>query len=133
MYNLGLDEFIAWYTLERRAGFTKATVSASLLVVRSESRKREIAVRNALGASQARITRQFATEGLVLVTAGSTLGLAFAYWTMHLRTGLISAERMDGMPFLRNLGFNVRVLSFAASITLLAAVLFSVVPALSLS
>ncbi len=49
---------------------------ASLLLVRSESRKREIAVRSALGAAKTRLMGQFVTEGLVLVAAGSVLGLA---------------------------------------------------------
>lgn len=106
---------------------------SSLLVVRSESRRREIAVRSALGASQARITRQFLTEGLVLVTAGSMLGLALADGTMRLLTALIPADQMDGLPFLQDLGLNVRVLAFAGVIALLAAALFSLTPALHLS
>jgi macrolide transport system ATP-binding/permease protein len=106
---------------------------SSLLVVRSESRRREVAVRSALGASQGRITRQFVTEGLVLVAAGSALGLAFAYWTMHLLAALIPADKMGGMPFLHDLGFNAGVLTFAGAISLLAAVLFSLTPALRLS
>jgi macrolide transport system ATP-binding/permease protein len=106
---------------------------SSLLLVRSESRRREIAVRSALGASQARITSQFVTEGLVLVAAGSMLGVALAHWTMHLLTALIPADKMDGMPFLHDLGLNVHVLGFAGLITLLAAVLFSVTPAVHFS
>ena len=50
----------------------------SLLLVRSESRKREIAVRGALGASRPRLIRQFVTEGFVLVFASTVLGLAAA-------------------------------------------------------
>ena len=46
---------------------------ASLLLVRFETRKRELAVRRALGASTARLIRQFVTEGLVIVVAGSVL------------------------------------------------------------
>ena len=106
---------------------------SSLLVVRSESRRREIAVRSALGASQARITRQFVTEGLVLVVAGSVLGLALAYWTMHLLTALIPADKMGGMPFLHDLALNVHVFAFTGAVSLLAAVLFSLTPALRLS
>ena len=49
---------------------------ASLLLVRSESRRREIAVRSSLGASRGRLIGQFVTEGLVLVSAGSALGVA---------------------------------------------------------
>ena len=51
---------------------------SSLLLVRSESRKREIAVRGALGASLRRLTSQFVIEGLLLVAAGGSVGLAFA-------------------------------------------------------
>ena len=49
---------------------------ASLLLVRAESRRREMAVRGALGASPLRLVRQFVTEGLVLVAIGSVLGWA---------------------------------------------------------
>ena len=56
---------------------------ASLLLVRSESRRREIAVRGALGASRLRLLRQFVTEGVVLAAAGSVLGLTGAYGAMR--------------------------------------------------
>ena len=111
-----------------------ATVNvASLLLVRSESRKREIAVRGALGASPARLIRQFVTEGLVLVAAGTSLGLAFAHAAMQLLTKLIPADLIDRMAFLHDLGFNVRVLAFAGMISLLAALLFTLTPALRLA
>jgi macrolide transport system ATP-binding/permease protein len=106
---------------------------ASLLLVRSESRRREIAVRNALGASVARLISQFVTEGLVLVAAGSALGLAAAYGTMQLLIKLIPAGALASMSYLEGLGLNMRVLIFAGVISLLAAVLFSVTPALHLS
>ena len=57
---------------------------ASLLLVRSESRRRELAVRSALGASKGRLIRQFVTEGLVLVAIGSALGAAISHWLMQL-------------------------------------------------
>ena len=69
----------------------------------------------------------------MLVAVGSMLGLALADWTMHLLTALIPADKMDGMPFLQDLGLNVRVLTFAGLIALLAAVLFSLTPALQFS
>lgn len=106
---------------------------SSLLLVRSEGRKREIAVRGALGASPARLVRQFVTEGLVLVASGSVLGLTLAYLAMRLLIKLIPADMMDGMPYLQQLGLNPRVLMFAALLSLLAAVLFSITPALRLS
>lgn len=106
---------------------------AGLLLVRSESRKREIAVRTALGASPGRLLSQFVTEGVVLAAAGSALGLTLAYWTMQLLIKLIPEQMLQGMPFLIGLGWNVRVLGFAAAISVLAALLFSLTPALHLS
>jgi macrolide transport system ATP-binding/permease protein len=106
---------------------------SSLLLVRSESRKREIAVRRALGASPARLVRQFVTEGLVLVAAGSALGLASADWTIKLFLSLIPARMMAGMPYLTGIGLNFHVLAFACAISLATGVLFSLIPALRLS
>lgn len=106
---------------------------ASLLLVRAESRTREMAVRTALGASRTRLIRQFVTEGVVLVTSGSVLGLIAAKWAMQLLVTLIPVDMMTRMPYLHGLGLNIRVLTFACAISLLAAVLFSVTPALRLS
>ena len=102
----------------------------SLLIVRSESRKREIAVRSSLGASPARLLGQFVTEGVVLVSAGSLLGLAAAWWTMQLLASLIPADMMARMTFLHGLGWNPRLWIFAAAVALAAAALFSLTPAL---
>jgi len=55
---------------------------SSLLLVRSESRRRETAIRSALGASRTRLMRQFVTEGMVLVVAGSVVGVA---WRVRMR------------------------------------------------
>jgi macrolide transport system ATP-binding/permease protein len=63
---------------------------SSLLLVRSESRKREIAVRGALGASRLRLVRQFSTEGLALAAASGLLGLAVAQGAMRALMGLLS-------------------------------------------
>ena len=62
---------------------------ASLVLVRSESRRREMAVRRALGASGSRVVRQFVTEGLVLVALGSIAGVALASWAMQLLSALV--------------------------------------------
>jgi macrolide transport system ATP-binding/permease protein len=101
---------------------------ASLLLIRAESRRREIAVRGALGASPLRLIRQFVTEGLVVVIAGTAFGLALAYGGMRILTSLIPADFIARMAFWQNLGFNPRVLAFAAVIALLAAILFSLTP-----
>ena len=107
--------------------------SASLLLIRSETRKREMAIRTALGAARARLIRQFVTEGLLIVGAGSGLGLAFASGSMNLLLKLIPANLLAHVPFLNSLGLNSHVLVFAGSTALLALVLFSLTPALQLT
>jgi len=105
---------------------------ASLLLVRSESRRREIAVRGALGASRLRLIRQFVVEGLVLVVFGNMLGIGIAYGAMRMLTGLIPKFMMSRMPFLQGLGLNSHVLTFAGGIALMAVLLFALTPVLRL-
>jgi macrolide transport system ATP-binding/permease protein len=105
---------------------------SSLLLVRSESRRREIAVRGALGAGRARLIRQFITEGLVLVVAGCLLGLAAADAAMQILMSLISKDLTDGMPYLSGLGLNSHVLIFAGAVSVFAAALFSLPPVVRL-
>jgi predicted permease len=106
---------------------------ASLVLVRSEGRKREIAVRGALGAGPGRLVRQFMAEGFVLVGASVALGLAGSYVAMRILRGLISQSMMGNLPFLRGAGFSARVLAFAGVVALSIAILFSLTPLLRLS
>lgn len=103
---------------------------ANLVLVRAESRKRETAVRGALGASTARLLRQFANEAVVLAFAGSALGIGAARLGINLLVKLIPTQEMEGMPYFLNLGFSPRVLIFATLLSVLAAVLFTLLPAL---
>jgi macrolide transport system ATP-binding/permease protein len=103
---------------------------ASLLLVRTESRKRELAVRASVGASRGRIVAQFMAEALVLVAAGTTLGLLSAYAAMHLLSRLLSADMLLRMPYLKELVLSPRVLAFAGLVALLALLLFASIPAL---
>jgi predicted permease len=105
---------------------------SSLLLVRSENRKREVAVRGALGASRARLIRQFVTEGLVLVAAGCCFGLVGAVGVMRILMGLISKDMMATMPYLAGLGMSSHVLAFAGAVSVFAAALFSLPPVLRL-
>ena len=105
---------------------------SSLLLVRSESRRREIAVRGALGASRGRLVRQFITEGVVLIAAGAVLGLAAADAGMQLLLRLISKDLMGNLPYLAGLGLNSHVLLFALAVAIFAAALFSLAPVLRL-
>jgi predicted permease len=107
-----------------------ATVNVTgLLLVRSEGRRREVAMRRALGASQGRLISQFVTEALVLVTAGSVLGLASANWAIQILERLISEDIM-ATPFLHGLGLNARVTAYAGVTALMAATLFALAPSL---
>src|ERR1044072_8142522 len=106
---------------------------ASRLLVRSETRRRELSVRRALGATRMRLIRQFMIEGLVIVAAGTTIGLLSSHWTMRILRGLIPTDMMAGMPYLDDLGLNPRVFMFALVIAVLATALFSLSPALRLS
>ncbi len=103
---------------------------SSLLLVRTESRKREIAVRGALGASPARLIGQFVIEGMVLVAFASVFGIAVASVFMRVLLRLISKDLLENMPYLQGLDINLHVLAFAALIAVLAAVLFSLTPIL---
>ena len=106
---------------------------ASLLLVRSETRRRELAVRRALGATRSRLIRQFVIEGLVIVVVGSIFALVSSHWAMQVLKGLIPTDMMAGMPYLNDLGLNSRVFMFALAVAGFAAALFSLTPALRMS
>lgn len=106
---------------------------ASLLLVRSETRRRELSVRRALGATRARLIRQFVVEGVVIVVAGSVVGLVSSHWAMQILKGLIPTDMMAGMPYLNDLDLNSRVLWFVLVLAAFAAALFSLTPAFRLS
>jgi len=106
---------------------------ASLLLVRSESRRREIAVRGALGATRARLTRQFVTEILLLSFAGCVAGLFVARSTMTLLKGLIPKAVAGNVPFVSHVGLHIHSVLFAAAIALLATALMALTPTLRLS
>jgi predicted permease len=101
---------------------------ASLLLVRSESRRREMAVRGALGASPKRLVRQFVTEGLLLAAIGGVLGVGGAAEAMRLLDALMPKDMLASMPYLQGLGLNGRVGLFAAILALLAGALFAFAP-----
>jgi predicted permease len=106
---------------------------ASLVLVRSESRRREIAVRGALGATSARLVQQFLTEGLLLAACGSIAGMIIAAGLMRLLARLVPKDMASNLPFLQGISLNAHIFAFAAAVALLAAMLLAATPALRLS
>jgi predicted permease len=100
---------------------------SGLLLVRLQSRQRELAVRGALGATRARLTRQLTTEAVVLTSAATLLGLGAAYGAIQLLRELIPHDRLNTMPYLNGLGLNPNVLLFAAATGLACTLLLSLI------
>ena len=102
----------------------------SLLLVRSEGRKRELAVRGALGASGGRMVRQFVAEASIIVGAATALGVLVTSTAVRLLSSLISVDMQERLPFLAGVGLNPAVLAAAAVLALAAMALFTVAPSL---
>ena len=106
---------------------------ANLLLIRAESRRREVAIRAAVGASRGRIVRQFLTESVLLSAAGTVSGLAIGWVGIR---ALLAMHAVD-LPRLGEKGANVtldwRVLAFTVVAAAVTGVLFGLVPALQVS
>jgi predicted permease len=102
---------------------------ANLLLSRASMREREIALRAALGASRSRIIRQLLTESLLLSAIGGIAGLALGWWGMHW----LLALRPKTLVLMDSVSFNFTVLNYAFFISLVAGILFGVVPAVQTS
>jgi len=99
---------------------------ANLMLTRTGSRQRELAVRSALGASPARVVRQLLTEGFVLALIGGTAGVLLAYWTMQA----LLAFAGETLPRAESIGFDRRVVAFGVVLALATPLVFGVAPAL---
>jgi len=100
--------------------------AANLFLVRAEVRRREVAIRRALGAGDGAIARHFFAESLILAMAGGALAVVLALWGVDVLIRLAP----EGVPRLQGLKPDVSVIVFTLGLVLLAAVVLATVPAL---
>jgi predicted permease len=102
---------------------------ANLMLARSTGRTREFAIRTAMGATRGRMMRQMLTESLILSLTGGSLGLLIAAWGMKAALKLLP----DALPRAEEIHLDGRVLLFTAAASLLAGILFGLIPAIKTS
>jgi putative ABC transport system permease protein len=100
---------------------------SNLLLARTSTRAREIAVRTSLGASRGRVIRQLLTESLVLAASGGLLGILIAYGSL---AALLSIIPPDMIPAESSIALNRPVLIFTVAVSMLSAIVFGLAPAM---
>ncbi|MCI0486738.1 MAG: ABC transporter permease [Blastocatellia bacterium] len=106
---------------------------ANLLLVRSTARRKEMAIRAALGAGRSSLIRQLLTESLLLSIVGGIIGLLIAQWGVEALVAAIPEHQLNTMPYLKGLGLDSGILIFAASLSIATGIVFGLAPALQSS
>ena len=102
---------------------------ASLQFARAAERRREVAVRLALGAGRRRIVRQLATESVLLAAAGGAMGVLVAGWALALIKWRVPAEIRTYMPGWSQIGLNLHALAFALACAAASGIVAGLAPA----
>jgi predicted permease len=140
-YNLALKPIL--WTFQENIGHTLTLLLAGvvllliigcancsiLLLARGRTRRHELAIRSAIGASRWRIVRQLLVEAVVISCTGAVLGVAASYWLAKLPM-VLSPDSFPAESFIR---INAPILAFSVALALLCGMLFGLVPALRLS
>jgi len=102
---------------------------ANLLLARAAGRRKEMAIRTAMGAGRGRVVRQLLTESVVLAFCGGAAGLALAKYGARA----VIAAVPGGLPRMENIGVDGWVLAFTLAVSLLTGIIFGLAPALQVS
>jgi putative ABC transport system permease protein len=106
---------------------------ANLMMTRAAGRRKEFAIRAALGASRGKLIVQLLTESVLLAGLGAIVGSIAAQWGVNALIAAIPQPVLSSLPNLREAGTNLPVFVFLCGVTLLATILFGLVPALGAS